>query len=125
MSPAAFLQRPARWLEAITRYRSAGGTASGGPNFAYELCLRKIPDDVLDGLDLSSWRMAFNGAEPVSPETIVNFTQRFARYGLPQDWNADGHSGPERYIEAQVWDDAALAPFLAQPVRDQAGAMQQ
>jgi 1-acyl-sn-glycerol-3-phosphate acyltransferase len=79
MSPITFLARPERWLWAIHQHR---GTLSASPNFGYELCLRKIPDDVLDGLDLSSWRMAFNGAEPVSPETIVNFTQRFARYGL-------------------------------------------
>ncbi|SCY60796.1 1-acyl-sn-glycerol-3-phosphate acyltransferases [Nitrosospira sp. Nl5] len=79
MSPITFLARPERWLWAIHRHR---GTLSASPNFGYELCLRKIPDDALDGLDLSSWRMAFNGAEPVSPETIVNFTQRFARYGL-------------------------------------------
>ena len=79
MSPLTFLARPERWLWAIHQHR---GTLSASPNFGYELCLRKIPDNVLDGLDLSSWRMAFNGAEPVSPETIVNFTQRFARYGL-------------------------------------------
>lgn len=79
MSPITFLARPERWLGAIHRYR---GTLSASPNFGYELCLRKIPDDALDSLDLSSWRLAFNGAEPVSPETIVNFTQRFVRYGL-------------------------------------------
>ncbi|MDN5880759.1 MAG: AMP-binding protein [Nitrosospira sp.] len=79
MSPIAFLARPERWLWAIHQHR---GTLSASPNFGYELCLRKIPDDVLGGLDLSSWRMAFNGAEPVSPETIFNFTQRFTRHGL-------------------------------------------
>jgi acyl-CoA synthetase (AMP-forming)/AMP-acid ligase II len=79
MSPLSFLARPERWLWAIHQHR---GTLSASPNFGYELCLRKISDDVLEGIDLSSWRMAFNGAEPVSPETIVNFTQRFARYGL-------------------------------------------
>ncbi|MDN5752360.1 MAG: AMP-binding protein, partial [Nitrosospira sp.] len=79
MSPIAFLARPERWLWAIHQHR---GTLSASPNFGYELCLRKIPDDVLGGLDLSSWRMAFNGAEPVSPETIINFTQRFTRHGL-------------------------------------------
>ncbi|SCY38398.1 AMP-binding protein [Nitrosospira sp. Nsp13] len=79
MSPITFLARPERWLWAIHQHR---GTLSASPNFGYELCLRKIPEDVLDGLDLSSWRMAFNGAEPVTPETIINFTQRFTRYGL-------------------------------------------
>jgi 1-acyl-sn-glycerol-3-phosphate acyltransferase len=79
MSPLTFLARPERWLWAIHRHR---GTLSAAPNFAYELCLRKIDDRAIEGLDLSSWRMAFNGAEPVSPDTIRNFQQRFGRYGL-------------------------------------------
>ena len=79
MSPLAFLSRPSQWLRAIHRHR---GTISGGPNFSYELCLRRIPEHELDGLDLSSWRFAFNGAEPVSPETMIQFEQRFARYGF-------------------------------------------
>ncbi len=79
MSPLAFLARPQRWLWAIHRHR---GTLSAAPNFAYELCLRKIDDRDLEGLDLSSWRCAFNGAEPVSPDTITGFQQRFAQYGL-------------------------------------------
>ena len=79
MSPLTFLARPERWLWAIHKHR---GTLSPSPNFGYELCLRKIPDTALEGLDLSSWRMAFNGAEPVSPETIANFAQRFGHYGL-------------------------------------------
>lgn len=79
MSPLAFLARPSQWLRAIHRHR---GTISGGPNFAYELCLKRIPEHELEGLDLSSWRFAFNGAEPVSPETISEFEKRFAAYGL-------------------------------------------
>jgi 1-acyl-sn-glycerol-3-phosphate acyltransferase len=79
MSPLSFLARPQRWLRAIHRYR---GTLSAGPNFAYELCLRRIPDGDLEGLDLSSWRIAFNGAEAVSPVTIERFSRRFAACGL-------------------------------------------
>ena len=79
MSPLTFLARPERWLWAIHRYR---GTLSASPNFGYELCLRRIPDEALGGLDLSGWRMAFNGAEPVSPDTLANFAQRFGRCGL-------------------------------------------
>lgn len=79
MSPLAFLARPERWLWAIHKYR---GTLSGGPNFAYELCLRKLGGTDLAGLDLSSWRFAFNGAEPVSLQTMRAFLERFARYGL-------------------------------------------
>ncbi len=80
MSPLAFLSRPSRWLWAIHRHR---GTLSGGPNFCYELCLKRIEDAELEGLDLSCWRFAFNGAEPVSPDTLAAFGQRFARHGLP------------------------------------------
>ncbi|HET9403883.1 MAG TPA: AMP-binding protein, partial [Burkholderiales bacterium] len=79
MSPLTFLARPERWLRTIHRH---GGTLSGGPNFCYELCLRRIQDADIQGLDLSSWRFAFNGAEPVSPETMDAFTKRFARYGF-------------------------------------------
>jgi acyl carrier protein len=79
MSPLAFLSRPSQWLRAIHRHR---GTISGGPNFSYELCLRRIPEHELEGLDLSSWRFAFNGAEPVSPETMKGFEEKFARWGF-------------------------------------------
>ncbi len=79
MSPLAFLSRPLRWLQAIDRYR---GTLSAGPNFAYELCLKRIDDAALAGLDLSSWRLAFNGAEAVSPDTVRRFAARFAACGL-------------------------------------------
>ncbi|HMO44458.1 MAG TPA: AMP-binding protein [Rubrivivax sp.] len=79
MSPLAFLARPRRWLEAITRY---GGTLSAGPNFAYELCLKRLAGDDLAGLDLRTWRLAFNGAEAVSPDTVRRFSERFAACGL-------------------------------------------
>jgi len=79
MSPLAFLSRPSAWMRAIHRHR---GTISGGPNFSYELCLRRIADQDMDGIDLSSWRFAFNGAEPVSPETILNFESRFSKWGF-------------------------------------------
>ena len=79
MSPLAFLAKPLRWLQTIHRYR---GTLSAGPNFAYELCLKRIDDAALAGLDLSSWRLAFNGAEAVSPDTVRRFAERFAACGL-------------------------------------------
>jgi len=82
MSPQHFLARPERWLWAIQRHR---GTISGGPNFAYELCLRHVPDRRIVGLDLGSWRVAFNGAEPVMPETLQRFAERFAAYGLRRE----------------------------------------
>ena len=79
MSPLAFLQRPVRWLKAISRYRAS---TSGGPNFAYDLCLRKITDAELGELDLSCWELAFNGAEPVRADTIRRFNARFAAAGF-------------------------------------------
>ncbi|OJT19471.1 AMP-dependent synthetase [Archangium sp. Cb G35] len=79
MPPAAFIQKPARWLHAISRYRA---TTSGGPNFAYDLCARKVSPEQRVGLDLSSWEVAFNGAEPVRASTFVRFTETFKDYGL-------------------------------------------
>jgi 1-acyl-sn-glycerol-3-phosphate acyltransferase len=82
MSPLTMIARPQRWLWAIHQAR---GTLSAGPNFAYELCLRRIADEDIKGLDLSSWRIAFNGAEPVSADTIDRFYARFAAYGFRRE----------------------------------------
>lgn len=82
MSPLAFLARPALWLETISRHR---GTISAAPNFAYELCARHVGDETLRKLDLSCWRLALNGAEPVSPATLAAFAERFARCGLRRE----------------------------------------
>jgi natural product biosynthesis luciferase-like monooxygenase protein len=79
LSPTSFLQQPIRWLRAITR---AKGTHSGGPNFAYDLCARAIRDEQLDGLDLRSWRVAYNGAEPIHPATLERFATRFEPCGF-------------------------------------------
>jgi 1-acyl-sn-glycerol-3-phosphate acyltransferase len=79
MSPLTFLARPARWLQALSHHR---GTLSAAPNFAYELCAHKVTDEELAGVDLSSWRFALNGAEPVSPEVLGRFTARFRGYGF-------------------------------------------
>lgn len=78
MPPLSFVARPERWLQAITRYR---GTLSASPNFGYELCCSRLDDEDLAGLDLGSWRLAFNGAEPVIPATLRRFEERFARCG--------------------------------------------
>lgn len=82
MSPLAFLTRPERWLWAFHKHR---GTISAAPNFAYELCVRKVADKDIEGLDLSSCRAALNGAEPVNPETLERFEQRFAKYGFRRE----------------------------------------
>ena len=79
MSPLAFLARPVRWLQAVQHHH---GTLSASPNFGYELCVRHITDDELVGLDLSTWRLTCNGAEPVSANTIRRFNERFGPYGF-------------------------------------------
>jgi acyl-CoA synthetase (AMP-forming)/AMP-acid ligase II len=109
MSPLAFLSRPSRWLWAIHAHRA---TVSAAPkiNFAFDLCARKITDDEIRGLDLSSWRVAVNGSEAVSPDTIEAFTRRFAPYGFK----------PEAMCPAYGLAEAAVAvtlvPFDARPV---------
>ena len=79
MAPIAFLQKPARWMQAISKYKA---TISGGPNFAYDLCVRKITPQEREGLDLSSWVLAFNGAEPVNARTLEAFTETFSAAGF-------------------------------------------
>lgn len=78
-APDHFVQRPIRWLRAISRYRA---DFSGGPNFAFELCLRSIRDEELHGLDLSCWHAAPTGAERIQPQTLQRFTRRFEPYGF-------------------------------------------
>jgi len=79
MSPFDFQKKPIRWLQAISRYKA---TTSGGPNFAYDWCASKIKPSELEELDLSSWKLAFVGAEPVRAETIENFTNKFKTCGF-------------------------------------------
>lgn len=107
LSPVSFLTHPVRWLRAIARHRA---TLTAGPNFAYELCVRKIPDSELDGLDLSSLRGAMNGAEPVLPETIQRFSERFARCGLRPNCVIPVYGLAEATL-------AVSAPPLGRPVR--------
>lgn len=82
MSPLTFLSRPARWLESIARHRA---TLTASPNFGYALCLAKIEEDEIEGIDLSSLRRAFDGAEPVSAEVIRGFSQKFGKCGLKEN----------------------------------------
>lgn len=83
MSPMDFLQQPFRWLKAISKYRV---TLSGGPNFAYDLCIRKITDEQKSELDLSSWTVAYNGAEPIRAETLNRFAEAFADCGFRAEY---------------------------------------
>jgi len=79
LSPLAFLQRPFRWLQAISRYKAR---ISGGPNFAYDICVEKVRPEQIETLDLSCWTLAFSGAEPIRVDTIERFTQTFAPVGF-------------------------------------------
>ncbi len=82
MSPVYFLQKPLRWLEIISKYKA---TVSGGPNFAYDLCTDTIKDEELHALDLSSWKVAFNGAEPIHASTLSKFSKKFENCGFKAD----------------------------------------
>lgn len=79
MAPAAFIVKPVRWLEAISKYRA---TTSGGPNFAYELCVRRVSEEQREMLDLSSWEIAFNGSEMIREETLTRFCETFSTCGF-------------------------------------------
>ena len=82
MSPAYFLGRPLRWLEAISEY---GGTISGGPDFAYRLCSERVSESALERLDLSKWRVAYSGSEPIRLDTLERFAEKFAVCGFTAD----------------------------------------
>src|SRR5829696_6378643 len=108
MSPTSFLQRPARWLEAISRYKA---TTSGGPNFAYELCARKITPEDAAALDLSSWSVAFNGAEPVRGETLDRFVSRFGPCGFQRAAFNPGYGLAEATLMVTSGRKASLPIF--------------
>jgi acyl-CoA synthetase (AMP-forming)/AMP-acid ligase II len=82
MSPMAFIFKPVRWLQAISRYRA---TSSGGPNFAYDLCVRRVTEEQKADLELSCWELAFNGSETVRLETLTQFVQKFATCGFRRE----------------------------------------
>ncbi|NCE89827.1 non-ribosomal peptide synthetase [Pseudomonas sp. L13] len=123
MSPAYFLGRPLRWLEAISEY---GGTISGGPDFAYRLCSERVSESALERLDLSRWRVAYSGSEPIRLDTLERFAEKFAAcgftpnnffasYGLAEAtlFVAGGIRG--RGIPALRVDEQALAANRAEP----------
>ncbi len=109
MSPLAFLARPERWLWAI---HDARGTISPAPNFGYELCVSKVADADIEGLDLGSWRFALNGSEPVVARTIERFCRRFEAYGFRR-----GAMGPS-YGLAECAVAVAFPPMMRGPIVD-------
>ena len=108
MSPLAMLQRPARWLEAISKYRA---DTSGGPNFAYDLCVKRITEAEKEKLDLSNWSVAGIGAEPINPDTIDRFSQAFASCGFRPEAFYPGYGLAEStlFVTAR---HKALAPLV-------------
>ncbi|WP_285420565.1 non-ribosomal peptide synthetase [Pseudomonas sp. efr-133-TYG-5] len=123
MSPAYFLGRPLRWLEAISQY---GGTISGGPDFAYRLCSERVSESALQRLDLSRWRVAYSGSEPIRLDTLERFAEKFAACGF----SADSFMASYGLAEATLFvagtprgsgipalrvDDQALAQNRAEP----------
>lgn len=132
MSPMDFLARPRRWLQAISDHSA---TVSPAPNFAFELCVRRIPPEQREGLDLSSWRVAFNGAEPVRVATLERFAEAFAPcgwrpetmvpcYGLAEGTLLVSGHGPERSTVITAFDRDALAKGEARPADDPNSAEQ-
>ncbi len=120
MSPVAFLQQPFRWLQAISRYKA---TTSGGPNFAYDLCVQKITPEQRATLDLSSWEVAFNGSEPIRAETLERFAATFAECGFRREAFYPCYGMAETTLIVSGVSKAAL-PVL-QPVNSVALAQNQ
>ena len=114
ISPIHFIQKPLRWLAAISRYKA---TASGGPNFAYDLCVRKITPEQKTGLDLSSWAVAFNGAEPVRPETLQRFAAAFEPCGFQKKAFLPCYGLAETTLIASGSDKSAEPTFLQADVQ--------
>jgi acyl-CoA synthetase (AMP-forming)/AMP-acid ligase II len=123
MSPVHFLERPARWLRAISRF---GATISGAPNFAYELCVKRITEPEKADLDLSSWRTAFTGSEHVQAAPLRRFAERFADrglrasalypcYGLAEASLLVTGSAPDRGMRTVLLDSQALGNGTAAP----------
>ncbi|RRS09701.1 amino acid adenylation domain-containing protein [Pseudoalteromonas sp. J010] len=126
-SPRYFMERPVRWLQLLSQYK---GTISGGPDFSFRLCLERIKPQVMETLDLSHWRVAFSGAEPIRHDTLIDFAERFAVCGLdkqaiyPCYGLAEGtlmvtgsHAGQGAYVAA--FDSEALAAGKATEVPSQ------
>ena len=107
MSPTSFLKRPYRWLEMVSDYQVS---LCGGPNFAYDLCTRRVTDEQLAGLDLSSWRSALNGSEPIRAQTLADFADRFAAAGFRRGALHPGYGMAEATL------GVSGSPLLTEPV---------
>ncbi|WP_281404514.1 non-ribosomal peptide synthetase [Pyxidicoccus fallax] len=130
LSPLAFLRRPRFWLESLTRF---GGTISGGPCFAFDLCVRKVPPAEREGLDLRRWELAFCGAEPIRPEVMTRFVEAFAPngfkagalypcYGLAEGTLIASGGRKGEGVLTRSWDAAALERNEAVEAREAGSA---
>src|SRR5439155_5203721 len=109
MSPFSFLRKPARWLDTIARFRA---NVSGGPDFAYAQCVRRVTDEQCRGLDLSSWRVAFVGAEPVRPATLRAFADRFGDFGFREHALRPGYGLAEATVFVSAGSEAVPPTVL-------------
>jgi acyl-CoA synthetase (AMP-forming)/AMP-acid ligase II len=114
MGPDTFLMRPAIWLRTLSRYRSA---ISPAPHFAYSLCLNKVRDEELEGVDLSRWRAALNGAEPIDPDGLDRFAERFARWGFRRESMVPVYGLAEAGLAVSFYD-IDLPPLVSEFDRD-------
>lgn len=109
MSPLAFIQRPVRWLEAISRYRPV---VTGAPNFAYDLCVSKFRPEDAEGLDLSCLKIAMNGAEPVREETLLRFNETFAPYGWDSNAWMPSYGLAEATLGVTAFEEGTRCPVV-------------
>lgn len=115
MSPLAFIQRPIRWLWAISKYRPL---ITGGPNFAYDLCVSKFRKEDAEGLDLSCWRLAVNGAEPIRRETLERFDATFSPYGWSSEAWMPSYGLAEGTLGVTGYENGPQCPKLNIAVAD-------
>ncbi len=114
MSPLTVIKRPARWLEAMSEH---GVTTSGGPNFSYDLCVRRVDQETCERLDLSNWRVAFNGAEPIRAETIDAFCEKFGPCGFRRDTFQAGYGLAEATLMVTSGDREGVPKVLEADAR--------
>lgn len=109
MAPFDFLKRPRRWLEAITRFK---GTLSPAPDFAYDYCSQLISEDEMQGLDLSTWKLAFNGAEPIQVKTLQRFIEKFSKAGFAASTFLPCYGLAEATLAVSFSPDTRVPKFL-------------
>jgi len=120
MSPLSVIKKPARWLEAMSKYRV---TTSGGPNFAYDLCVRRVDEETCERIDLSDWEVAFNGAEPIRAETIEAFCEKFGPCGFRRDAFQTGYGLAEATLMVTSGDKEKVPTLLEVDARALEGGM--